>query len=476
MININEEFIGPPAPKIVDTAMNRQFSQVALALREGTTIASLIRLSGAGLIILSLSLFLMQGMQATSDLHRYLLLLGETVLLTGAGFAVGYVLKEPKGARIFFSLALVSIPANFAVLGAMIYSIAPFDSVIADYPSYATWKSAHINELLVAGIAGFVVLIPMSVFCFAVLARHSKWWLSGAYLLASATLLIPLRESFSVTLISSACVVAVLILLSNRKAQRQRLSTGEEQFAKTLLFLPVILMLARSFMLYDVDVYAALAILATVYYLLRSWVIARTQRTALTTILQTLTVFCSFMLSGMVSYLFSDTFSFVPPILVFALVWLALNMEITRFIDNFNVQCVIHRTWGYLCIGAMALNLVLFSHSMGVVYDLTLASIVLIAGIVTRQKIVSVLGVIGLLSVVVVKGSYVFTVMLNAGWASIAIAGVLAIIFGSLLERFWPVLKIKLQSRFNHQNTGKPYPDELEQQEELSVERQSIAA
>jgi hypothetical protein len=476
MSNTDMEFVGPRLPTPAQSELTGYFSQAVQAIRQGATIAGLLRIGGAGLIVFSLSLFLMQGMEATSDLHRYLLLLGQTVLLTCAGFAVGFILKEPRGAGVFFSLALVSIPANFAVLGAMIYSVAPLDNVITDYPTYASWKSTDIKELLIAGIIGLVVLIPMSVFCFAVLARHSKWWLSAAYLLASASLLIPLRETFSITLISSVCALVVLALLSNRKAKRQRISTGEEQFAKILLFFPAALMLARSAMLYSVDFHFALAIVIAVYYMLRHWVVVRSGKSVLTTSIQILTVFCSLILSGMVALLVGDNFSFIAPFLVFTLMWLALNVELTRFIDVARVRGVILGAWAVFCFSPIAMDILLFSKSSGLLTDLTLALVILVASTVTRQKLGAVLGAIALVGLLVVNGSHLFAFVLNTGWLGMAVTGTLTIVAGSMLERFWPVFKVQMLSRFDTKKVNAFDVDGLELQESIMAEPRRIAA
>lgn len=476
MSNMNMEFVGPQLPATAENELTGYLSQAMQALREGATIAGVLRIGGAGLIVFSLSLFLMQGMEATSDLHRYLLLLGQTMLLTCAGFAVGFILKEPRGARVFFSLALVSIPANFAVLGAMIYSVAPLDNVITDYPTYASWKSTDIKELIVAGIAGLVVLIPMSVFCFAVFARHSKWWLSAAYLVASASLLIPLRETFSITLISSVCALFVLALLSRHNTKHQRIATREEQFAKVLLFSPAALMLVRSAMLYSVDFHFTLAIAIAAYYLMRHFVVARSTKSALTTSIQILAVLCSLVLSGMVAVLVGDNFSYIAPFLVFSLIWFALNVELTRFIDSARVRGVTHGVWAVLCFSPIAIDILLFGNSGGLLTDITLALVILVASIMTRQKLGTVLGVIALIGVLIVNGSHLFVFLLNTGWVGMAVTGTLTIVAGSMLERFWPVFKVRITNRFGTKEVDASDVDGHELQERLVAEPQRIAA
>lgn len=469
MIDLNKTHAITEAP----SESTAYFSRTLQAIREGTSMAGILRMGGAGLMVFSLCLFLMQGMEATSDLQRYLLLLGQTVLLTGTGFAVGFVLKEPRGARVFFSLALISIPANFAVLGAMIYSIAPLDAITTQYPTYASWQSTNLRELLIAGLAGLSVLIPMSVFCFAVLARHSKWWLSAAYLLASASLLIPLRETFSMTLISSACAIAIVALLSNRHAKRQRLATSEEKFAKALLFIPATLMLARSAALYNVDFHGTLAIVIAAYYLLRRLVIARSGNSALTMSLQILSASAAFILAIMLTSLLDSNFAFIAPMLVFSLAWLGLNIELTRFIDNAKIRGLIHGSWAVVSFCAIATDTLLFGDANGFIVNVTLALVLLASSVITHQKLSAVLGTVALMGVLIVNGTHLFSLFLDTGWIGMAVTGATTIVAGSLLDRYWPMMKLRFFDRLNAKNADAMDMDAPELQEDLTSEPQA---
>ena len=109
----------------------------------------------------------------------------------------------------------------------------------------------------------------MSLFCFAVFARRSKNWLSAGYLLSSASLLVPLRDTLSITLLSSAAAITMVVLLTNRRTDTTISSTGEQRFAHALLFMPSVLLLARSAMLYSVDFHFTLALVICTYYLFR---------------------------------------------------------------------------------------------------------------------------------------------------------------------------------------------------------------
>ncbi|MFT6640758.1 MAG: hypothetical protein ACJAUZ_001755 [Flavobacteriaceae bacterium] len=118
----------------------------------------------------------------------------------------------------------------------------------------------------------------------------------------------------------------------------------------------------------------------------------------------------------MVALLVGDNFSFIAPFLVFTLTWLALKLELTRFIDVTRVRGVIHGAWVVFCFSAIAIDILLFIKSSGLLTDLTLALVILVASTVTRQKLGAVLGTIALVGLLVVNGSHLFAFVLNTGW------------------------------------------------------------
>jgi len=73
----------------------------------------MLRVFGACAVIASLSLFLIEGWTDGNDLNRYFKLLAQTGLITGAGLFLSFVVKEVKGARVFFGVFLrVTVQAN----------------------------------------------------------------------------------------------------------------------------------------------------------------------------------------------------------------------------------------------------------------------------------------------------------------------------------------------------------------------------
>lgn len=423
------------------------FSNTLDSLQKASSVAGLMRICGAGLLVFSLSLFLIQGIEATSDLQRYFLLLAQTSLLTIAGFAVGYLLKEPRGARVFFGLGLVSIPANFAVLGAMIYSILPMDTIVATYPGYATWHSSSISELLLASIVGAVVLIPMSLFCFAVFARRSKFWLSAGYLLSSASLLIPLRDTLSITLLSSITAIAMVVLLTNRRIHSTGVSTGEQRFAHALLFAPALLMLARSAMLYSVDFHFALALVISTYYLLRQGMMRFPKNSRWVSIIQLSTVITAIIFSGMLTSLIASHVPIFNETVLFSLLLAALFVELSRMITSARLLSVMQIAWSLLSVGSLTLDYLMWNGSAVIFSSVIMAAVVMACGVLTRHVIGTIIGLIALAGQLVFNGHELIASLLSSGWMGMAITGASIIVLGSVIERFWPLIRLRFVVR-----------------------------
>ena len=211
----------------------------------------------------SLSRFLLAGVEVDDDLHRFALLLGQTALLTGAGFAVARLFDDARGARLLFALALLSVPAGAAVLGAMLYSIAPLDPATPpvstfwpsggtgsldarDLPAFARWHVASLRETLLAAGAALAVPIPTAFFALAVLARGAALRIGAAFLLACAFLLVPVRDpSWTGLLVLGSGIVAALALRGLPKDD-PALRTAEARFARLLPFVPALLIAART--------------------------------------------------------------------------------------------------------------------------------------------------------------------------------------------------------------------------------------
>ena len=162
-------------------------------VRKYASVSDMLRLFGAAAVAVAMGLFLLDGVKVLNDLQRFLTMLGLTGALTAAGLLMSSLLKEQRGSRVFITLALLSVPVNFTVIGALLYSVIPLDTMALNYPGYAHWQVGGLSDLAIGLAAAVVVLGPVVWAGFSVLARSACAWLSMALIASSAILLIPVR-------------------------------------------------------------------------------------------------------------------------------------------------------------------------------------------------------------------------------------------------------------------------------------------
>lgn len=260
-----------------DTALppsRERMERVLGALRGVATLSEVLRILGAMVMLASLSVFLLQGWHEGNDVSRYLMLLTQTGLLTAAGFTLAYGLKENKGARMFFGLALISVAANFTILGALVYSVVQWDAGLVHYPDYASWQLVGAGGAAVTLAGALLALVPVTLLGFAIMARRSFKPLAVHFLVLNALLLLPLRGSLAVGTLALAATLYALWQTRRLGRRDTTLATREGRFALTTLFLPVVILVFRSMYFYAVDS-LMVAMLATVaFVLLRQFALA----------------------------------------------------------------------------------------------------------------------------------------------------------------------------------------------------------
>jgi hypothetical protein len=237
------------------------------------TLSEIVRIFGACAVLASMSLFLLEGWNEGNDIQRYFKLLAQTGLLTGAGFALSYFLKENKGARFFFGLSLVSVVSSFTILGSLIYSLFQWDGQLIEYPEVLTWQAIDLTTFMPICAGAIVLLSLLSSFSFRVFSRNIAGSLTLNFLLMNSLLLIPVRGSLSISVLAAA-VFWVCSMTVKRLSQKDRINfTKETKFSLALLFLPGIIIIARALSLYNVDEVMLIALCGLAYFALRSWLI-----------------------------------------------------------------------------------------------------------------------------------------------------------------------------------------------------------
>lgn len=229
---------------------------------------ALLRILGAGALIVAMYGFLVRGWQSGNDVSRYLMLLGHTGLLAAIGLASGHWLKEAKGARLLVTLALVSVPANFAILGAFIFSQTA-GIALAHYPQYVAWSVGSLSAAWLTTGGALCVLAPITLLGFTVLVRSLSRALSGMFLLGNAILLLPLRDPQAIAVVAGLLAAGVLLFTRKATAQQMAVKTQEGMTALGLLLLPIGVLLGRSLWLYAFDLFLATVLAATAFFTLR---------------------------------------------------------------------------------------------------------------------------------------------------------------------------------------------------------------
>ena len=136
---------GNPESDLQDLTGDVPAESFATRILKNMELSTVLRVFGAGVVVTAIGVFLFQHWEAGNDLFRYSMLLGQTVILSLLGFGTARFMKEPKSARVFLSLGLVSTAASFTILGALLYSVVQWDAVSVAYPGFAYWQVGSVN-------------------------------------------------------------------------------------------------------------------------------------------------------------------------------------------------------------------------------------------------------------------------------------------------------------------------------------------
>ena len=139
-------------------------------ITRGLTVSNLLRNIGAIAVLISLFIFLSKGWAGGNDLMKYGLLLSSTIGISGIALLIAHFIKEGKGPRLLLTLGLVSVPVNFAILGAFIFYGAS-DYIGINYPGYLAWTVDSLSTALVTTGLSLLALIPVIWLGFRTLAR-----------------------------------------------------------------------------------------------------------------------------------------------------------------------------------------------------------------------------------------------------------------------------------------------------------------
>ena len=434
--------------------------RVLRSIQNFATLSEALRIVGASILVASMSVFLLQGWNEGNDVSRYLLLLAQTGLLAAAGFAMSHGLKEPKGARMFFGLALVSIPANFTILGALIYSVFQWDIGLATYPDYASWRIEEAASIGVTLAGALVVLIPVAFFCFAVMARHSSKALSLHFLALNALLLLPIRGSVLAGSVALAGVLYALYMVGRLLRQDGALKTGEGRFALTALFIPLGIILFRSMYFYDVDSLMVATVAFVLYLAARqaSLFPGRNERVsfALDLISLPIALAVAVSLTDAAERLLAD-FMHAP---FFAIVYSALMLDLIRRTASRIVMKSAAFTTSLAIALSFMLSVVMWPGAATALFSIAAGTLLLLAGAALRDRVAFLFGVLTALTGLFLGFDDLLELVLHSNWIELALMGAAAITLASVLDRHGAALKLHAIRWFNAVAERRRYQEE----------------
>jgi hypothetical protein len=422
---------------------------VMQSVRNFATLSEALRLLGATVLLASMSVFLLQGWSEGNDISRYLLLLTQTGLLAAAGFAMSHWVKETRGARLFFGLALVSIPANFTILGALLYSVFQWDGGLSTYPGYASWQIEDVANIGITLGGAMLVLVPVTMFCFAIMARHSAKTLSLHFLLVNALLLLPIRGSLAAGTVGLLGVLYALTIVSKLTQSNPALKTGEGKFALATLFIPLGIIMFRSMYFYHVDSLMVAMVSLALFLAARQASQFPDRSAGLATLLEVLSLpvaliaalavtgaFELGMNSGLLAPLFAGTYA----VLALDIIRRTASRILSK-VTGVSVSLFVALSFTFSVANSPSATTALLSMLAGVT--------LLLWGLAGRKPFATIAGIVTVIAAFKFGAIDILQLIVNSSWIDLAIFGATAITLGSVIDRHGVAIKLRMTKWFN---------------------------
>ena len=406
---------------------------------------TILRTLGAGALILAMYSFLFQGWQSGNDVLRYLLMLAHTGALAAIGLASGHWLKESKGARLLLTLALVSVPANFAILGAFIFSqSAGVD--ISHYPNYVAWTVNSLQTAMLTTGGAMLILAPVVLLGFTVLARSISKKLSLLFLVSNAALLLPLRDPQLIGIL--VLVLAFFTILISRKTAHSHTAakTQEGLTALALQLLPLGVLVGRSLWLYSLDLFLLTALSVTIFFLLRQISLYLKNQSKWRQCIDAVSLLPIASVALCLSNAFYNV-SLLPLALIIpvsVLVSAAMVYDIS--LRSHKNAAAYRRTAAIAMLFSLIPNLIIFSNILATMSCVAGGLLMIVLGFKAQQRSIFAGGILLMVTGLTYQLYHLTQHFDLAGWATIATLGVAAIVIASAMESQGGKFKLHLDS------------------------------
>jgi hypothetical protein len=392
----------------------------------------LLRTIGGIAVLVSLYTFLVRGWEGSSDLVRYGMFLGHTGLLAAIALVSGRVLREGNGPRILMMLALVSVVVNFAILGAFIFAAGEAAGHVA-YPKQVAWSAGSLPVALAVTGAAMLILLPVVWFGFRTLARGISGHLAALFLTGNAALLLPFRDSTPVSILAVLLGLSGLVVTGRMAKQHMAVRTLEGRVAVLLQFLPVGVLLGRSLWLHAPEISLVAALGAMVFFVLRQASLLLEPRSSFRNLLEFASLIPAIVTGACLDEAMARagldaSFALLSGTAITAALCYELSLRAAAMNALYRVASVGAATLG------VVINLLLHGGTGASVVALGVGIAGIVVSYTLRQRALLLGGLVTVAAGLVDQCLRIFQMFDFGYWATLAVAGVLAIVLGSFLE------------------------------------------
>ncbi|HSN03453.1 MAG TPA: hypothetical protein VLS44_00615 [Nitrospira sp.] len=394
-------------------------------------LGQLLRRMGSLLLLGAGASFMLEGWQNFGSQLRYYLFLGYLLSLAGLGILLGSRVKEDKGARTLLALAVAGIAAQYSQLGAMIHSMVSTDN--GALPGALLYDAAGWGQIALNGAATVLLLGPIALIGFSALNRPQARLLTGVYLLACSSLLIPVRHGLPATLVLVAVATLTLWIDSRFVTGTTVGGTGEGIIGRLLLLLPSGILAARAAFYPQSDLFIGMTSLlvgALFFEMLPRFVKEDTEKSRIQALSTApMTLGWSVIAFQYFPTVFSTQGAPLMTLLPFSVLLAALSLRSSG-------------GGAYYRKGASMLALISLLAQMGTQATLlssflcvALSTFMILAGFRYQERAVFSAGIVGLIFGIGYHLRFAVQLYAQSPWALLAAAGILVLLSASYLEK-----------------------------------------
>jgi len=292
------------------------------------------------------------------------------------------------------------------------------------------------------------VLLPITMFCFAIMARHSAKTLSLHFFALNMLLLLPIRSSFAAGTVALLGTIYALYFVKEAAAKDRALKTTEGRFALTTLFIPAGIILFRSMYFYQVDSLMVAMLSMAAFLAARQASIFPDRDARVALLLDALSVPIALTFACAVTGALVPDLTWTLTAPVFSIAYTALALDLMRRDVSRVLSATIGASICLLVPASFMLGVAIEQSALMSVIGLVAGGLFLMSGMALRHRTASIAG-IGMIAASLFFGvEALLTLVLASSWVDLAIFGACAITLGSVLDRHGVAINVYLARRF----------------------------